>query len=236
MRLNLYLAKSGLCSRRRADKLIKSGAIKINTKTVVEPWFQVEDGDEVSYYKQKIKLPSKFYLALNKPRGVTSTRRDRFAKKTVIGLLPSKFRGLYPVGRLDKNSSGLLLLTNDGQFCYHLTHPKFGVQKVYQIKLKGGLNDTGKQRALQGVIDNGQKLKVDKIKIDKLKPEVTLVEAVVHQGHKRHLRRLFAKIGYPVIELNRVRIGPVKLGSLKPGKYRFLSKSELAKLNWQQKR
>lgn len=219
MRLNLYIAKTGLASRRKADELIKSGKVTVNGSKVDQPFVRVNRDDQVRVSGKLLKPKEYIYLLFNKPKGVTTTLRDKFAVKTIADFIPKQYKGIYPVGRLDKNSSGLLILTNDGDFCYRLTHPKFLVDKEYLVELRGALTVSSCQKARKGVEDEGERLKVKKIKIVKKSQENTLCKVIVTEGKKRHLRRLFRQLGYPVRDLKRVRVGNLTLGNLRPGKY-----------------
>lgn len=222
MRLNHYIAKTGLTSRRGADKLIASGEVFVDGCKILEPFFQVKDNSQVKVSGKVLKLKQHIYLLFNKPKGVTTTLSDKFAAKTVADFIPQKYSGVYPAGRLDKNSSGLLILTNDGDFCYKLTHPKFMVEKEYCLELKGLLGSSGQQKAKQGVRGEGEILKVKKIKVLKQSKEKTICQVIISEGKKRHLRRLFKQLGYPVKELKRVRVGSYLLGDLKLGQYRLI--------------
>jgi len=225
MRLNLYIAKSGYCSRRKADALIKKGAVEVNGKKILEPFFDVREGHEVKIQGRLITPQNYAYILFNKPAGVTTTVSDRFAAKKVVDFLPKELKGAYPVGRLDKNSSGLIILTNDGSLCYRLTHPKFCVEKEYLIELEGEAREDDLRRAKKGLKDEGELLKIDSAKILKKSKKTSLCKVTVHEGKKRHLRRLFKGLGFKVRSLKRVRIGRVVLGGLKTGKYKIVSKS-----------
>jgi pseudouridine synthase len=227
MRLSLFIAKSGYASRRKADALIEEGKVEVNGRTVREPYFRVNPGDTVRACGKPLHITEHVYIVFNKPVGVTTTVQDKFAEQKVVDFLPAQFKGVFPVGRLDKNSSGLLVLTNDGDVCYHLTHPKFAVEKEYIVRVAGILRKEDCQRAKKGVVDEGDHLKVKNIRITKSEKESTICTAVVSEGKKRHIRRLCVGLGFPVLELKRVRIGNLKLGDLKPGEYRIVKKEEL---------
>lgn len=222
MRLNHYIAKTGFASRRAADKLIASGEVFVDGCKILEPFFQVKDNNQVKVSGKVLKLKQQIYLLFNKPKGVTTTLKDRHAEETITDFIPKGYQGVYPVGRLDKNSSGLLILTNDGDFCYRLTHPKFMVEKEYLVELAGFLEAGAIAAAKRGVKDEGELLNVKSIKIFKLGRQTTLCQAIITEGKKRHLRRLFKQLGYPVKELKRVRVGKFTLGNLKPGQYRLI--------------
>ena len=223
MRLNRFIAKSGVCSRRKADLLIKTGKVSINGRKVIEPFFDVKLVDQVKLDNKTLKFQEFAYVLLNKPKGVTSTLSDRFAAIKVIDLLPDKFKNLYPVGRLDKASCGLLLMTNDGDLCYKLTHPKYSVEKEYWVELDKVIGPGECRKAKRGVRDEADLLRVKDIKPLK----GLLYKVIVSEGKKRHLRRLFKALGFRVKGLTRVRMGRLKLGSLALGKYRVLTKQEL---------
>ena len=227
MRLNLFIAKSGYTSRRGADCLIKSGKVEVGGKKVFEPFFKVEDSDEVKIEGKLLSLKKHIYIAFNKPKGVTTTLRDKFALKKVVDFFPKKFKGIYPVGRLDKQSRGLLILTNDGDFCYRLTHPKFSVEKEYLVGLKGELTLRDRQRAKRGCWVEGEYLKVKSVKVLEKKENKTLCGVVVTEGKNRHLRRLFRSLGFGVWEIKRIRIGRLTLGSLAPGKYKLIERDKI---------
>ncbi len=232
MRLSLFIAKSGYASRRKADCLIKEGKVKVDGKKVVKPFLQVSNKNEVKVGGKALRLKEHIYILFNKPKGVTTTLSDKFALKKVIDFFPKKFftgsesafgrEGIYPVGRLDKQSCGLLILTNDGDFCYRLTHPKFSIEKEYLLELKGQLSFSDCQRAKNGLNLDGEFLKVKSIRELSSQNNKTLCKVVISEGKKRHLRRLFKALGFPVRELKRIRVGSLALGSLKTGKYKLI--------------
>jgi len=230
MRLNLFIAKSGYTSRRGADSLISEGNVTINNKTVLKPFYQVKPADMVKVRGKGVSLKEHFYLMFNKPKGVTTTLRDKFAKEKVIDFFPEKFKGIFPVGRLDKRSRGLLILTNDGDLCYRLTHPKFMVEKEYLVELIGSFRLSDCRLAKKGVESEGDFLKVGKIKVLARTEKTTFCKVVISEGKKRHLRRLFSVLGFKVSELERVRIGRLDLGNLKPGKYKLIPEDRIYSL------
>ena len=231
MRLNLFIAKSGVTSRRKADLLIKEGRVKVNSKIILSPGLKITQKDSVFLDKKELKIKQNLYFIFNKPKGVTSTTFDRFAKSKVIDFLPKdlfkKDKRIYPVGRLDKDSCGLLILTNDGNLCYEITHPKFSIEKEYFVKVRGQFNDKLCQKANKGINDKGDKLAVDQIKIIKKDNLMTVCKVITHEGKKRHIRRIFESLGFFVLELKRVRIGRLNLGDIKPGKYKILSQEQI---------
>ncbi len=225
MRLNHFISKSGYVSRRKADCLIKEGRVKINSEVIYQPFFDVSLSDRVEVEGKILGIQQFKYILFNKPEGVTVTLSDKFALKTVKDFFPDL--EVYPVGRLDKNSSGLLLLTNDGQLCYQLTHPRFCVEKEYLLTIKGVLTVYECRRAQKGIKCREDLLKVDKVIIDELAKDKTYCRVVTHEGKKRHLRRLFRQMGFAVQGLHRARIGNLLLGSLKPGEHRELDRKEI---------
>ncbi|UCG35528.1 MAG: rRNA pseudouridine synthase [Candidatus Omnitrophota bacterium] len=227
MRLNLFISKSGFSSRRKADSFIKEGKVEVNGQVVREPFFEVAKQDEIKVEGKAITLKSYVYIVFNKPHGVTATVSDRFAIKKVVDFVPKKFKGVYPVGRLDKDSSGLLILTNDGDFCYKLTHPKFSVEKEYLVKVAGIFGVAQCRRAKIGIRDDKDLLWVKDIKILRKIGSESLLRIVITEGKKRHLRRLFAKLGFRVLTLKRVRIGKLTLGNLKEGQFRLMDKAKI---------
>jgi len=222
MRLNLFIAKSGYASRRKADCFIKEGKVRVNTKEVLQPFLQVGNKDKIEVEHKLLRLKELTYILFNKPKGVTTTLSDKFALKKVIDFFPKKFKGIYPVGRLDKQSCGLLILTNDGDFCYRLTHPKFSIEKEYLIELRGKISPSDCQRAKNGLNLEGEHLKVKSIKILTSHGNETICKVIISEGKKRHLRRLFKALGFFVEELKRVRVGGLVLGNLETGEYRLI--------------
>lgn len=222
MRLNLYISTSGYCSRRKADLLIKDGKVKVDGKIVTEPWFYVKNGSFVKAEDKLLKEEDKVYLAFNKPKGVTTTLSDKFAEKKITDFLPKSLARVYPVGRLDKLSRGLLILTNDGDLCYSLSHPKFEIEKEYIVLVKGCFDSSSHKKLKDGVQDGGDILKVKSADIKKVGWDKFSIKVIVCEGKKRHLRRLFESLGLKVLDLKRTRIGPFKLGDLKEGSFRMI--------------
>ena len=227
MRLQVFLSKAGISSRRRAVKIIESGKISINGKKVFESSFRVNpEKDKVSLKGKIIKPKEKIYIVLNKPKGVTTTKKDSFADKTVMDLLPQKLNHLNPVGRLDKDTAGLLLLTNDGEFINRLTHPRFNVKKLYAVKLDKKLGDKEKVRLEKGIALDEKRTAPCKITL-KQKSDI---EITLGEGRKRQIKRMFSKLGYKVLDLRRLKEGSLALGELPEGKWRILKKEEIYKL------
>ena len=229
MKLNALISRSGFCSRRRAALLIKEGKVTVNGKSVREPWLETSESDSVSISGESLKPKEFTYLAFNKPKGVTTTLEDKFASKKISDFIPKKFGRLYPVGRLDKNSTGLIILTNDGDLCHKMTHPKFEIEKEYLITVKGRVDGNAISAIKKGVIDEGDLLKAKYASIERLDANTTTLSVVVSEGKKRHLRRLLKALGFTVIGLKRVRIGTLVLGNLKEGSFRVISARDVFK-------
>jgi 23S rRNA pseudouridine2605 synthase len=230
MNLNAFLSRNGVCSRRKAAELIKEGGVTVNGEAVVEPWYQVKPRDVVKAAGRTVGSRHHVYIVINKPKGVTVTLEDRFASNKVTDLIPQKFGRVYPVGRLDRDSRGLLIMTSDGDLCHRLTHPRFEVEKEYLVTVKGGVDEPVLKRLKRGVKDGPDLLKVKSARIEKASPGKSVVRVVICEGKKRHLRRLFAFIGLEVRDLARVRIAGLMLGDLKDGRFRTMSRQEICAL------
>lgn len=230
MRINKYIASKTEHSRRKADELIKAGVVFVNGKLVSDLGIVINpDMDTVKVGEQTIERgdqTEKVYLALNKPRGYVTTRNDDQNRPTVMELVP-KDLNLKPVGRLDKDTEGLLLFTNDGDFINHLIHPKFECEKEYLVIADGRLTPSQKERLENGIILDGKMTSHSQIKIMELKEKETVLKIIIHEGRKRQIRKMFASIYHPVKYLKRLRIGKIKLSDLEIGSYRLLSKKEV---------
>jgi pseudouridine synthase len=231
MRLQVFLSRNGVCSRRRALEMVKEGRVTLNGQVCREPSTPVEPGrDHVSVEGKKIKGQAYDYILLNKPAGYITTKSDRFADKTVLDLLPAKFKHLAPVGRLDRDTEGLLLLTNDGDAAYQLTHPKFNLDKVYFVCSSGRLALEHKKKLEGGVVLDGRKTAPAVIKNVRLLKDRTEFTMTVHEGRKRQIRRMLAAVGYKVVFLKRLAQGPLTLGILQTGAWRTLNQKEIGTL------
>lgn len=231
MKLNVLIAKSGHCSRRAATELIKSGKVTVGGEIVLEPWHEARPDDEISIAGKPLARQERLvYVVLNKPKGVTSTLEDRFAKEKVTDLIPKKYGRLYPVGRLDKESRGLIILTNDGELCHKLTHPRFEVVKEYILTVKGVPDAKTLSQAERGIFDGQERLKVLSARLVSTTKIKSILNVALHEGKKRHLRRLFLYLGNPVTDVRRVRIGNLQLGDLKEGAHRILPKKIIYEL------
>jgi len=229
MRINKYLAQIGITSRRKVDELIKEGRVKINDH-VAKLGDQVEpEKDQISVSGMEVvnRGEQKVYIALNKPAGYTSTAATFKGEKNVLELVKSKTR-LYPVGRLDKDSTGLILLTNDGELAQKITHPKFHIPKTYEVLVLGNVSETQLAMLRKGItLEDGKTAPADVRVIRKSLPNHTLVEITLYQGKKRQIRRMAAVLHLHVLDLKRIAIGSIKLEDLGIGKYRKLTEKEL---------
>jgi 23S rRNA pseudouridine2605 synthase len=227
MRLAKYLAHAGVASRRSAEELIAAGRVRVDGVQVRDPARDVGDENRVEVDGQVLSGPeARVVYAVHKPVGVLSTARDTHGRPTVVELV-GEGRRLYPVGRLDADSSGLILLTNDGELANRLTHPRYGVPKIYHARVGGG---PVSPRALQ-MLRDGVQLEdgpTRSARVRRLRPD--LLELTIVEGRNRQVRRMCEAVGHPVIALERVRLGPVGLGDLKGGAHRRLSEAEVAKL------
>jgi len=224
MRLQVFLSNSGVASRRGAAVIIRSGKVSVNGRVVLEPAFQVCGGkDKVFFNSRRVVPRGRIYVMLNKPVGVTTTKKDPFARKTVMELLPDNLSHLNPVGRLDRDTRGLLLFSNDGEFINRLTHPSFNVEKTYTLRLDRRLAHRDKRALEKGIYLEGRTTASCSIAIK----EKNRLEITIHEGRKRQIKKMFAKSGYRVTELKRLRQGHLGLGALPEGKWRFLTKKEM---------
>lgn len=228
MRINKYIAEAGVASRRKADELIVNGNVKVNGAVMKEPGYDVQEGDRVVVNGRQIKAEGKkVYVLLNKPLGVVTTAEDDKDRMTVMDFVQDIDARLFPVGRLDYNTSGALILTNDGELAYKLTHPKHEIYKTYRATVAGILSDEKAARLRKGIDIGGFVTSRAKVKIIKGLPRSTVVEISIREGKNRQVRKMFAAIGNPVQTLTRVAIGDIPLGHLRPGHYRKLTQEEI---------
>ncbi len=232
MRLNKYLAQSGVASRRSADLLISQGKIKLNGEIVTEMGIQIEpERDLIEIDGKPVNLRLEYeYLILNKPPGFLTTVRDPFNRSTVMELLPKNITRLYPVGRLDLDTSGLLLFTNDGEMALALTHPRHFVEKEYLTKVTGVPTDKEIRKLTQGILLDDGMTAPAKLAIEKIENGNAIIRIKIREGRKRQVKRMMQAIGHRVISLHRIRMGPLALGDLKPGEYRRPTEQELAEM------
>ena len=231
-RLQKVIASSGYTSRRKAEELIVNNHVKVNGEVVSNLGIKVDDNDIIEIDGEVLKTdPLKEYYLLNKPREVICSVSDDKGRKTVIDLIKTNTR-IYPVGRLDYDTTGLIILTNDGEFANILMHPKHKIQKTYIAKIDGILNEDDFKQIRKGIKIDERILKVDHMKVketDKQK-NTSLVEVTIHEGRNHIVRKLFATLGYDVLKLSRIAYGSLTLGNLKSGEYRLLSHDEVKSL------
>lgn len=231
MRLQKYMANCGVASRRKCEALIAEGKVTINGQVITELGTQVNQGDIVCYLGEKLSLEEDYvYYMLNKPAGYVTTVQDDKDRPTVINLLPNEMRRVYPVGRLDYNTSGLLILTNDGDLTYELTHPKHHVNKCYEVKVKGPLSESTKRALRSGIVIEGKRTYPAELRVIRQGEKASLFHLTIHEGRNRQVRKMCEAVGCPVLSLKRVAIGKLKLGTLKLGEYRELTKQEVGYL------
>ena len=231
VRLQVYLSHNGVCSRRKAMDIIQQGDVKVNGTIVREPSFPVDASkDKVTVDGKGVRAKDYLYVLLYKKQGFVTTKSDRFASQTVYQLLPKKWRHLAPVGRLDKDTEGLLLMTNDGDVAFKLTHPKFRLDKTYYVIVDGMVDLKTKKRIERGIILDGRKTAPAKVMYLKSGRRQSSFQLTLHEGRKRQIRLMCQRLGHRVQYLKRLRQGPLTLGNLKPGETRLLKKSEVEKL------
>lgn len=226
MRLNRFLAAAGLGSRRHCDELIAAGRVTINGELCTDFSAQPTERDHVKVDGKLVHSQRRLDIILHKPAGFVSTRNDPNARHTIFDLLPPHLPRIFNVGRLDAQSEGLLILTNDGNLAQRLTHPRFKIDKEYEITLDKPWDPTLGQKLMKGLMLDGQRARLEKIFL--VKP--TRLRVVLRQGINRQIRRMFYEVGYEVQRLIRVRIGKLRLGDLPCGHWRPLSRSELTSL------
>lgn len=233
-RLNKYISNAGICSRRKADEYIKNGYVTVNDQTVYEMGYKVQPKDVVKFKGKKVVSEKKIYVLLNKPRGYITTTSDEKDRKTVMELVKdaSEKLRIYPVGRLDRNTSGLLLLTNDGELTLQLSHPSSEVTKVYQAELDKPLTEEDRQKIKKGLqLEDGLAL-VDEIDYTLPRGDDRHVGIELHIGKNRIVRRIFEHLGYEVLKLDRVLYAGLTKKNLPRAKWRFLTEKELIFLKY----
>ncbi|HUI06710.1 MAG TPA: pseudouridine synthase [Verrucomicrobiae bacterium] len=231
VRLQKFLAEAGIASRRRCEQLIQQGQVVVNGQPVRVLGSKIDpDRDTVAVAGQPVVVERKVYIALNKPAGVLCTNSDTHGRKRAVDLLPHSLPRLYTVGRLDKDTEGLLLLTNDGTFSLRLTHPRYKMSKTYLVEVEGELKSAEITRLLKGVRSEGELLRADGIVQVHAHSQTTELRLVLSQGRKRQIRRMMAEVGHPVKRLVRLAVGPVVLGNLRTSQWRYLTHEEVQQL------
>jgi len=229
MRINKFLALAGLGSRRKVEDFVKNGEIIVNNKVVTNLATSIDpDKDIVMYSGSRVQLSTNFeYYMLHKPKGYITSTHDQYDRKTVMDLLPKIKTRIFPVGRLDYDTEGLLLLTNDGEMAERLTRPEFNVPKVYNCTIEGGIKESELAVLRAGIVKDGIKYAKSKITIIKQEKERTKLQVTIQEGKNREVRNMFEYIGKNIILLKRVAIGDLKLGGLSRGEYRPLKEDEI---------
>ena len=231
VRLQKYIAMSGVASRRAAEKMITEGRVKVNGKKVTEQGVKVETGaDSVSVDGKAIGITEKkYYIMLNKPEGYVSSAKDQFDRPTVVDLVKNEIdTRIFPVGRLDYDTTGLLLMTNDGDFTYKITHPSFEKAKTYVALISGKVTEKALDILRRGVVIDGYKTSPAKIEMIGSENGKVAVKVTIHEGRNRQVRRMFENVGLKVSELKRIQIGEVSLGNLPEGRWRYLTSHEIS--------
>ena len=235
-RLQKVIASSGVTSRRKAEELITAGKVKVNGEVVTELGTKVTDKDRIEVENVLIAKEVKEYYLLNKPRGVVTTTSDDKGRKTVVDLIPTNAR-IYPVGRLDYDTTGVLLLTNDGDFANILMHPASEVEKVYMAKLKGIIKGEHINTLKDGIKLDDQVVKPSRVKLKKVDPKTNtcMVQITIHEGKNHQVKRMFESVGFEVLKLKREKEAFFDLKDLQSGEFRKLTPKEVAKVYGLQK-
>ena len=227
-RLQKVIAQAGIASRRKAEELIKDGKVKVNGEVIKELVTKVSESDKVEVNNKPIEKETKEYYLLNKPRGVITTTNDEHGRKTVTDLIETSAR-IYPVGRLDYDTTGAILLTNDGEFANILMHPSNKIDKVYLAKLEGIIKGEQINALKNGVMLDDVLVKASRVKLKKVNQEnsTSMVEITIHEGKNHQVKRMFESVGFHVEKLTRERIGIFDINNLKSGQYRKLTPKEV---------
>lgn len=236
VRLNKFIAASGLCSRRKADELIEQGVVKVNGAVVKELGFVVSTKDRVMVNGQPLKKTAPVYIKYYKPAGYITTMSDEKGRKTIYDLLPEELKDLKPVGRLDKDSTGLLILTNDGDFINKMTHPSIKLPKVYRVCAQGKMNGEHLLKMAKGIeIEPGKIAYADSMIVE-YEGTNTVLQVVLYQGMNRQIRKMLDSLGFPVVSLKRISHGTISLQGLKKGQFKYIKPREINDLKKQLKK
>ncbi len=228
MRINKYIAAAGVASRRGADELIAAGKVRVNGAVLTQPGYDVKDGDRVTVNGKLIEGAERLvYYALNKPAGYITSARDEFGRQTVLNILTDVPERVFPVGRLDYETTGLLIITNDGELGNHLTHPSGEVWKTYVARINGHPDRRQLEELRRGVVIDGRKTAPAQAELLELDGSCSFVEIRIREGRNRQVRKMVEAIGFRVLELQRTAIGELRLGRLKEGSYRKLTPDEI---------
>ncbi|MBO4359124.1 MAG: rRNA pseudouridine synthase [Erysipelotrichaceae bacterium] len=230
-RLQKIIANSGICSRRKAEELILAGKVKVNGETVTELGYKAGFDDDITVDGKSLKQENKVVYLLNKPKNVISSASDDKGRTTVVDLIDSEYR-VYPLGRLDFDSSGLILLSNDGELMQKLIHPRFHIEKVYEVTINGNIGSEEIKKLENGVTIEGKKTLPCTIKLVSTNPnkDTSRLLVTIREGRNRQIRKMFDSLHYKVTRLHRIREANIELGNLKSGEYRQLKPYEIKKL------
>lgn len=230
-RINKYIAACSEVSRRQADKLIEEGKVKLNGKIVTEKGIGVTDKDKIEVEGKTLSKQRKEYYLFHKPAGYITTKSDEKNRKTIYDLLPEKMKSLNPAGRLDKASSGLIILTNDGELLQKLTHPKIQVSKVYKVKVKGKFSDGDFYKFQNGIEIEPNKIAYGEIELLDFENGLSTFQITLYQGYNRQIRKMIASLGKEVVALKRISHATLSIAGLEKGAYRQIKYSELKNLS-----
>lgn len=230
MRINKYIAESGVCSRRKAEEYIKNGLVRVNNNVVTNLATNIDaNKDVVTISGQRIQPTTEYvYYMLNKPKGYITTMNDDRNRKSILDLIDGIGKRVFPVGRLDYDSEGLLLLTNDGDLTYKLTHPKFNIEKKYIVKVYGEMKESELAVLRAGVVIDKVRYNKCKVKLLSYENNISKLEIILNEGKNREIRKMFEAIGKEVVFLKRVEIAGIRLGGLKRGEIRPLKENEVS--------
>jgi pseudouridine synthase len=231
MRLNKFLASAGIGSRRKCDDYIVEGKVSVNGEVVQKLGIRIDElTDTITFEGNEVKFEKDFlYIILNKPKGIITSARDEYDRNTVLDLIPLKER-LFPVGRLDQDTTGLVLLTNDGELANKLIHPKFKIPKTYHVFLNKVIRPKDIYHFERGILFDDKKTAPCKLSEIRIIDNCSFIEVILYEGRKRQIRRMFYELGYKVFELDRIAFGPLTLAGIKRGEWRYLNKNEIARL------
>ena len=229
-RLNKYIASSGLCSRRKADELIESGVVMVNGKTVTELGYGVQPKDKVFVNKKLIHPVKHEYYRFYKPAGYITTSEDEKGRKTIYDLLPERLHHLKPVGRLDRESTGLLILTNDGDLINDLTHPSAKVPKLYRVTINGKITQNDIDKMSKGIEIEPDKKAYAQVDVLEIDNDSTTVEILLFQGMNRQIRKMFEYLGFEVVSLKRIQHATLNLDGLKRGEFKPIKPQQIKEL------
>ena len=230
VRLNKFIASSGLCSRRKADELIEQGVVKVNGITIKELGYSITTKDKVTVNGQPVKKGNFVYIKYYKPAGYITTMSDEKGRKTIYDILPDEVKELKPAGRLDKDSTGLLIMTNDGDFINKVTHPSIKIPKIYRVTAEGKMNQQHLLQMAKGIeIEKGKIAYADSSILD-YEGKNTVLQIVLYQGMNRQIRKMLDSLGFPVISLKRISHGTINIQGLKKGQFKYIKPREISDL------